>query len=45
MFGIVLTSTVTLMHVYVFWRAGTVPLLEPYVFNTYEAYDIWSVKL
>ena len=28
MFGIVLTSAVTLMHIYVFWRAVSVPLLK-----------------
>ncbi|MGE5894761.1 MAG: metallophosphoesterase [bacterium] len=27
MFGIILLSAVTLMHVYVFWRSGSVPLL------------------
>ena len=28
MFGTVLISVVTLMHVYVFWRAGSVPVLQ-----------------
>ena len=31
MFGIVLTSVVSLMHVYLFWRAGSVPLLESFI--------------
>ena len=28
MFGLVLTTAVTIMHVYVFWRAGSVPFLK-----------------
>ena len=31
MFGIILLSVVTLMHVYVFWRAGSVPFLKRHV--------------
>lgn len=31
MFGFVLTSAVTLMHVYVFWRASSVPFLKRHV--------------
>ncbi len=31
MFGIVLTCAVTLMHLYVFWRAGSVPFLKRHV--------------
>ena len=31
MFGFILTSAVTLMHIYVFWRAGSVPALKRHV--------------
>jgi len=31
MFGFSLTSAVTLMHIYVFWRAGSVPALKRHV--------------
>ena len=31
MFGFILTSVVTLMHIYVFWRAGSVPALKRHV--------------
>ena len=31
MFGIVLTSAVTLMHIYVFWRVCSVPLLKRHI--------------
>ena len=31
MFGLILISAVTLMHVYVLWRAGSVPVLRQYV--------------
>ena len=31
MFGFVLTSAVTMMHVYVFWRAASAPLLKRHV--------------
>ena len=31
MFGIILTSVVTVMHVYVFWRAASVPLVKRHV--------------
>lgn len=31
MFGIVLISAITLMHIYVFWRAGSVPALKRHV--------------
>jgi len=30
-FGTILTSAVTLMHVYVFWRAGSVPLIKRHI--------------
>ena len=31
MFGFVLISAITLMHIYVFWRAASVPVLKRYV--------------
>ena len=31
MFGLILTSMMTVMHLYVFWRVGSVPLLRRYV--------------
>ena len=31
MFGTILISTCTLLHIYVFWRAASVPLLDRHV--------------
>ena len=31
MFGTVLISVVTMIHIYVFWRAASVPVLKAYV--------------
>ncbi|MFP4038909.1 MAG: metallophosphoesterase [Desulfosudaceae bacterium] len=31
LFGIILISLVTLMHIYVFWRAGSVPVISQYL--------------
>ena len=31
MFGIILTSIVTVLHLYVFWRACTVPFLKRHI--------------
>ena len=41
MFGTVLTVAVTLMHVYVFWRAGTVP----YLINSFSRKYIYGTGL
>ena len=46
MFGIVLTIAVTLMHVYVFWRAGSVPYLKsrvPRKFIFGSGLVLWTV--
>lgn len=31
LFGFILTSTITLMHIYVFWRVASVPLLKRHI--------------
>ena len=37
MFGTVLISVITLMHVYVFWRATSVPFLNSFLQKKYIA--------
>ena len=45
-FGIILTLTVTIMHAYVFWRAGSVPVIRdliPAKALILAAIIIWAV--
>jgi uncharacterized protein len=45
-FGITLLSVVTLMHVYVFWRADSVPFLKHNIFRKLligTSISLWSV--